>query len=224
MDSKLRDPLAVTLKINHKPQKSDKNDLESLQNSNNIEHQRRSSIGKDEPDNLSNEAILKNSLYFPKISNEEINSFENISDKVDQSALSIFICYLEKPESLQKESLILNLKLLEIGDYFKSTEFLKALIFQNIKPQIDKNCVFDYFNFWMKKMDKKNENYAIWLDLFNFSLNFIAEFLDELWDFQKANQQLIKLISSNPLILEVIIEKAMKIWVQVNYRSKISLK
>jgi len=32
----------------------------------------------------------------------------------------------------------------------------------------------------MKKMDKKNENYAIWLDLFNFSLNFIAEFLDEL--------------------------------------------
>lgn len=82
---------------------------------------------------------------------------------------------------------------------------------------IDK--VLDYFDDWYTKLSKNKQVNSHWLDLFNFWLDFMGKNLDKMSEIKETYNRLLDKMNENPQIIETIIEKSMKHWVQSNYNN-----
>ena len=87
-----------------------------------------------------------------------------------------------------------------------------------IKKNMSSSIVINLFKDWHSKLNQRSESHDLWYDLFAFWLDYISINIDCLWENKESQESLLDMINENPLIIEAIVEKSMKFWIQQGYQ------
>ena len=70
----------------------------------------------------------------------------------------------------------------------------------------------------INKLSQRSNIHELWYDLFAFCLDYISINIDKLWENKETQENILNMIDSNALIIEAIVEKSTKFWIQQNYQ------